>query len=67
MVWASLKREEKGLPIVLPSGWAVIKTKKNPFKSRFLNGFYERKNILSTSDPTPSSIRFRAWGQKWRG
>ena len=67
MVCAPAEREAKSLPTVLPSGWAVIKTKKNQFKSRFLNGFYERKNILSTSDPTPSSIRFRAWGQKRRG
>ena len=65
MVWASLKREEKSLPIVLPSGWAVIKTSKSRFKSRFSKGFHKDETILSTSDPT--TIRLRAWGQKRRG
>ena len=67
MVWASLKREAKSLPIVLPSGWAVIKRRKNQFKSRFLKGFIKDETILSASDPTPTTIRLRAWGQKRRG
>ena len=66
-VWASFEIEEKSLPIVLPSGWAVIKKRQNQFKSRFLKGFHESENILSTSDHTPSSYRFRACGQKRRG
>ena len=59
--------EEKSLLIVLPSGWAVIRGSKNQFKFRFLKGFHESENILSTSDHTPSSYRFRACGQKRRG
>ena len=35
MLCVSLKRDAKSLLIVLPIGWAVIKTKKNQFKSRF--------------------------------
>ena len=64
---APTEKEKKSLPIVLPSGWAVIKGSKILFKFRFLKGFHFRENILSTSDPTPPTIRLRAWGQKWRG
>ena len=39
-VWASFEIEEKSLPIVLPSGWAVIKKRQNQFKSKFLKGFH---------------------------
>ena len=41
-VWAPFEIEEKSLPIVLPSGWAVIKKKQNQFKCRFLKGFHQR-------------------------
>jgi len=54
-VCALTEKEEKSLPIVLPSGWAVIKGSKVLFKFRFLKGFHFRENILSTSDHTPSS------------
>ena len=58
MLCVSLKRKAKSLPIVLPIGWAVIKTKKNQFKSRFPRGFIKDETILSTFDPTPSSSDF---------
>ena len=61
------EREEKRLPIVLPSGWAVINMKKINLSLSFQRGFIKDETILSASDPTPTSIRLRAWGQKRRG
>ena len=55
-VCAPFEIEEKSLPIVLPSGWAVIKKRQNQFKSKFLKGFHQDETILSTSDHTPSSL-----------
>lgn len=66
-VCASFKREEKRLPMVLPSGWAVIKTRKIYLSLGFPKGFIKDETILSASDPTPSTIRLSAWGQKRRG
>ena len=54
-VCAPAEREEKSLPIALPSGWAAIKESKQRFKSKFLKGFYEGEKVLSASDHTPSS------------
>ena len=55
-VWAPFEIEEKSLPIVLPSGWAVIKKRQNQFKCRFSKGFIKDETILSASDHTPSSL-----------
>ena len=57
-VCAPAEREEKSLPIALPSGWAGIERRKNQFKFKFLKGFYEGEKVLSASDHTPSSIDF---------
>ena len=67
MVWASLKREAKSLPIVLPSGWASLKQVRTGLSPGFQRGFIKDETILSASDPTPTTIRLRAWGQKRRG
>ena len=52
-VWTSFEIEEKSLPIVLPSGWAVIKKRQIQFKAGFqrVSSKMKRSSPLLTTHP----------------